>query len=110
MKEEKEKIESMGLNPTVTLVITDEFGKVKLLEKVGETNLSGFLKLASKIDDNPITEDSYLLDCRGQEIYTLDNFDYFKSITGVFLACPDSDQISKLCKSKDLKFSFIVSY
>ena len=110
MNEEKEKIESMGLNPTVTLVITDEFGKVKLLEKVGESNLSGFLKLASKIEDNPITEDDYLLDCRGQEIYNLASLEYFKSITGFFLACPDSNQIAKLCKSKDLNFSFIVSY
>tara|TARA_B100002019_G_scaffold30746_1_gene24725 strand:+ start:3952 stop:4278 length:327 start_codon:yes stop_codon:yes gene_type:complete len=106
----EEKIEGMGLNPVVTLVITDLSGKVKLLEKVGESNLSHFLKLASKLEDNPIREDSYLLDCRGQEIYILEDFSYFKSITGFFLSCPDSREIVKLCSTKDLHFSFIVSY
>lgn len=110
MKEKQENIESLGINPVVNLVITDEFGNVKYLERAGEANLSQFLKLASTLDDNPIKKESYLLDCRGQEIYTLSEFDYFKSITGFLLSCPDSSEISKLCNSKNLKFSFIVSY
>ena len=111
MKEEMEDtIESMGLSPVVNLVVTDEFGRVKLLEQVGEELLATFLKSASKIDDNPINEDSYLLDCRGQEVYILESYDYFKSITGFFLTCPSHQELSKVCASDGLKFSFIVSY
>lgn len=110
MKKQKEEIESLGIHPTVNLIITDEFGNVKYLERAGEANLAQFLKLASTLDSNPIKKESYLLDCRGQEIYILSDFEYFKSITGFLLACPDASEICNLCTSKNLKFSFIVSY
>jgi len=106
----EENLEGLGLAPVVSLVIVDEFGRVKLLEQVGDDILASFLKAASKIEDNPITEDSYLIDCRGQEVYVLESYDYLKTIVGCFLLCPSIDELVKACSAVGLRFSFIVSY
>ena len=103
-------VEKVDLHPIVTLVVVDEFGGVKLLEHVGEDNLAQFLKLASRIDDNPIVTDEFLLDCRGQEIYTLKSYSYLKSISGFFLTSGHVEELVKACNKDGLKFSFIVSY
>lgn len=111
MNDKTEKtVESIGLNPVVSLVVVDEFGNVKLLEQVGESILASFLRAASKIEDNPIKEDSFLLDCRGQEVYVLECYDYFKSITGIFLSSPSSTKLPAICTNEGLRFSFIISY
>ena len=109
MKKEEE-VESLGLQPCVTLVVSDEFGNVKLLEHIGESTLGEFIRNASGVESNPIKEDSFLLDCRGQEIYTLDDYDYFKSISGTFLSVSDIGDLVKACGKEGLKFTFIVSY
>mgnify|MGYP001161424200 CR=1 FL=1 len=109
-KEIEENLESLGLAPVVSLVVVDEFGRVKLLEQIGDDILASFLKAASKIEDNPITEDSYLIDCRGQEVYVLESYDYFKSIVGCFLSCSSIKELTKACSAAGLRFSFIVSY
>ena len=111
-KIESEEIDSLGLQPCVTLVVADEFGNIKLLEHIGEGTLSEFLKAASCIEDNPINEDNFLLDCRGQEIYTLGDYEYFKSITGFFLSVSleNIQDLTTACNKEGLKFTFIVSY
>lgn len=106
----EENLEGIGLAPVVSLVIVDEFGRVKLLEQVGDDILASFLKAASKIQDNPIIEDSYLIDCRGQEVYVLESYEYLKKIVGCFLLCPAIDELTKACSAVGLRFSFIVSY
>lgn len=110
MDEEINEVEGLGLHPCVTLVVSDEFGKVKLLEHIGEGVLGEFLKNASEIGSNPIKEDSFLLDCRGQEIYTLSDYEYFTSIAGTFLSVSDIGGLVKACAKEELKFTFIVSY
>ena len=110
-KENKiEEVESLGLRPCVTLVVVDDFGCVKLLEHIGEDSLAGFLKIAAKIDSNPIKSDTFLLDCRGQEIYTLVDFEFFKSISGAFLTASNTKELVNVCSKDNLKFTFIVSY
>ena len=111
MEEKKiEEVESLGLHPCVTLVVVDDFGCVKLLEHIGEENFAGFLSIAAQIESNPIAIDSFLLDCRGQEIYTLSDYDYFKSISGFFLTISNVKELVNACHSDNLKFTFIVSY
>ena len=98
------------LTPMVTMVAVDEFGGIKLLEHVGEDNLARFLSLASQLEDNPIVSDCFLLDCIGQEIYTLDSYDYLKSISGFFLSSGHVSDLINACAKDGLKFTFIVSH
>jgi len=107
-----DEIESLGLQPCVTLVVADEFGNIKLLEHIGEGTLGEFLKSAANTEDNPVSEDNFLLDCRGQEIYTLADYEYFKTITGFFLSISRENiqDLITVCNKEGLKFTFIVSY
>ena len=113
MKNNKEEIIKMEINPVVTLVVVSGFGSVCLMESLGGEELANVLKLAaSSGDDYPIEKSDNLLDCVGQEVYVCNSHSYIKSISGCFfhISTERSEELLKICEKEDLIFSFVVSY
>jgi hypothetical protein len=113
IKKEIEDIVSLEVNPSVTLVVVNEFGAVVLMEALGGSELANILKLASdRGDEYPLVKSDSLLDCVGQDVYVCKSLDYIRSISGCFfhISIERSEELIKICEREGLVFSLVVSY
>jgi hypothetical protein len=113
LKKQTEEVVSLDINPSVTLVVVNEFGAVVLMESLGGLELSNVLKLAESYEDEyPLDKSDSLLDCVGQDVYICKSLDYLKSISGCFfhLSSDRAIELTRICEREGLIFSFVVSY
>lgn len=113
LKKQTEEVVRLDINPSVTLVVVNEFGAVVLMESLGGSELSNVLMLAESYgDEYPLDKSDSLLDCVGQDVYICKSLDYLKSISGCFfhLSNDRAIELTRICEREGLIFSFVVSY